>query len=264
MEERQAIELKSAYDFIGLRNIYNICVDFLETSAAEKNLSGPEQFTPGQWTNRLKELNRIIFFGNAGLLRSGSAWIDRQKVVSIYFEIYRPLVYEYNQIIKLEDFSLFIGITRQCIYKWNDIEYLSNVQIEDRSSNDIYNTTDNNSSKRKDNTNISIYRADAAGDNGINASPAIVNLCQQIKVDNETCLTDRMITDKSNPLRYIAILNTKHNWNEKAAAETHERQLTIQEMRAAIGILSSTDGQPAKKSNKTKENRQNKRNVLEK
>lgn len=263
MEKNRTIELKSAYDFIGLRNIYNICDEYLRQSAADKNLDGPEQFTPGQWTNRLKELNRIIFFGNAGLLRTGSAWIDRQKVVSIYFEIYRPLVYEYNQIIKLEDFSLFIGITRQCIYKWNDIEYLSNVQIEDRSSNDLYNTTDN-SSKSKDDSNISIYRADAIRDNGMNASPAIVNLCQQIKVDNESCLADRMITDKSNPLRYIAILNTKHNWNEKAAAETHERQLTIQEMRAAIGLLSAGDGQTAGKSNNKKDNRQNNGKVLEK
>ena len=252
------IKLDSAYDFKGLKDIYNLCNDYLIQSALEKGISGPADFTPGQWTNRLKELNRIIFFGNAGLLRTGSAWIDRQKVVSIYFEIYRPLVYEYNQIIKLEDFSLFLGITRQTIYKWNDI------QIEDRSSNNIYSDTDNNSSNRKDNTNISIYRADAAGDNGINASPAIVNLCEQIKVDNESCLTDRMITDKSNPLRYIAILNAKHNWNEKAAAETHERQLTIQEMRAAIGLLSSTDGQKPEKTDKPHKIQQNKRKVSEK
>lgn len=240
------IKLESAYDFKGLKDIYNLCNDYLLQSAIEKGIAGPADFTPGQWQNRLKDLQRIVF--HRSILKSNKEWIDRQKVVSIYFEIYKPLCNEYGQIIKLEDFSILLGITRQTIYKWNDINYIPNMDLYINSSD------------------IDIY----SSNNGIvkdieeKATPAIVNLCEQIKVDNESCLTDRMITDKSNPLRYIAILNTKHGWNQAEKIQTQEKPLTLAEIRQSIGLLSASDGQNPEKTDTLHKTRQNKRKVSEK
>lgn len=236
------IKLESAYDFKGLKDIYNLCNDYLIQSALEKGIAGPADFTPGQWQNRLKDLQRIVF--NRSILKSKTEWIDRQKVVSIYFEIYKPLCNEYGQIIKLEDFSILLGITRQTIYKWNDINYIHNMDLYINSS-DI------------DNDRI-------VKDIEEKASPTIVNLCEQIKVDNESCLTDRMITDKSNPLRYIAILNTKHGWSQPEKIQAENKPLTLQEIRQSIGLLSATDGQNPEKSDKPHKIQQNKRKVSEK
>ncbi len=240
------ISLKSAYDFKGLKDIYNICNDYLLQSALEKGIAGPADFTPGQWQNRLKDLQRIVF--NRSILQSNTEWIDRQKVVSIYFEIYKPLCNEYTQIIKLEDFSIMLGITRQTIYKWNDISYIPNIDTYINSNDiDIYNRNDR-----------------IVKDIGEKATPVNVNLCEQIKVDNESCLTDRMIIDKSNPLRYIAILNTKHGWNQSEKIQAQEKPLTLAEIRQSIGLLSAGDGQNPEKSDKPHKIQQNKRKVSEK
>ena len=258
MEERQAIELKSAYDFIGLGNIYNICDDYLHRSAAEKGLSSPAEFTPGQWQNRLSRLCFQIFAFNPGIIRNiKTRVLDKAKVVSIYRYIYKELCCEYNQLILVKDFTIFIGISHDTINKWDTVSYID--------LSDIDNYILNNSSNSKDsNTNLNIYSGVVLDDIESKCKPGVVDLLSEIKSDSESCLVGRMITDKGNPLRYLSILNFRHGWNKESSVSRAEKTLSLAEMRQAIGILSAGDGQPAQKSNKKKDKQQNKGNVLEK
>ena len=242
MEENRTIELKSAYDFMGLKHIYNICDDYLNRSAVEKGLSSPAEFTPGQWQNRLTDLYFMLFFNNSGIIRNrNNINIDKQKVVSIYRYVYKQLCNEYNQIIYISDFCSFIGIANSNISNWDTIEYLN--------LDNIYINIDSNNS--------------AAIDIG-KSNPGSVKLSEEIQADSESCLAGRMITDKGNPLRYLSILNFRHGWNKESSVSRAEKTLSLAEMRQAIGILSAGDGQPAQKSNKKKDKQQIKGDVLEK
>lgn len=236
------LSLKSAYDFKGLKDIYNLCNDYLIQSAAEKGLPGPAEFTPGQWLNRLTDLYFMLFFNNPGIVRNrNNINIDKQKVVSIYRYIYKPLCNEYNQIIYISDFCSFIGIANSNISNWDNIEYLN--------LDNIYINIDSNSSSA-----IDIGKS----------KPGSVKLAEEIKLDSESCLASRMISDKGNPLRYLSILNHRYGWNSSDKPNTAEKPLTLAEIRQSIGLLSAGDGRTAEKPDTPHKIQQNKRKVSEK
>ena len=243
------MQLLSAYDFGGLAAIYTAAADQLEASAADLGLSGPRDLSPGQWSNRMRMLSRSVFAG-PGLLRSGRAWLDRERVVSIYREVYRPLCLEYGQIVKLEDFCAMLGVSRQCIYKWSDIPYMGSYRDIGR--------------KEKNGIDIDIYPDGGGPETGGNATLESVNLSEEINADNESCLASLMIADRGNPLRYLSVLNRRHGWNSSSGPERAEKPLSIAEIRQSLGLLSASDGQAAEKSDKPHKIQQNKRKVSEK
>ncbi len=236
------ITLKSAYDFKGLKDIYNICNDYLLQSALEKGIAGPAEFSPGQWKNRLLDLSFEIF-RFSGVLYSDRKYIyDKQKVLSIYLYVYRPLCYEYNKIIYLNDFITLVGISNQTIYNFGTIDYVINPYI--------YNDNKN----RNSNSN-------GIGENG---NRAAVDFAKLINSDSECALSDAMISDKGNPLRYLSILNFRHGWNNSEKIQAQGKPLTLAEIRQSIGLLSAGDGQNPEKSDNPHKIQQNKPKVSEK
>ncbi len=211
------IKLESPYDFQGLNAIYNYCVSYITETTAENG----ENLTPGRWTNRLFELSFMLFRGN-NLLRNKNNVLDKLKVVSVYIYVYKRLCLEYDKIIKVSDFCTFIGISKSTLYNWNTVNY-------------IYDGIGN-----INNSNSVIDNADYTGEN---VTAVAVDLVKLIAEDNEATIVDRMTESNNNPIRYISILNHRYGWNQTDKGTTAQKALTIEEIRASIGLKSIPDGQ---------------------
>ena len=154
---------------------------------------------PSQWNAALKFICNHVFKTNPHILKIPHTVSDGYNLhaVNELLEMYIFMCYSHSQEISITGFCFLSGISRETIHSWGGSRTRSYV-YKDKNGNVI------------DYTAISNLKE---GEYIKEASSTASDVYKKLVEQNEESLVCLLKDRRYNPLKYLSILNRRHNWN---------------------------------------------------
>ena len=139
------------------------------------------------------------------------------------------MCYTHNQEISISGFSFLSGITRDTIHNWGNSNTRSYI-YRDLKGNIINDTALSN-----------LKEGEYIKEPSSTASDIYKKLVEQ----NEESLVCLMKDRRNNPMKYLPILNRRHNWNMPGVREqsSGKQQISIEDLQGKVKELCQNDTQ---------------------
>ena len=219
--------MQGEMDQIGNDDVFeNDIVANLKLFCEENNFENVFDIFPSQWNAALDYIYKRVIKNNPDLLTIPHTISNSYNLYAVneLLDIYIYMCYLHNQEISISGFCKLSGISRDTIHSWGNNNTRSYI-YKDLQGNII---DDIAISNLKDGEYVKEPSATAS------------DIYKKIVENNEESLVCLLKDRRNNPMKYLPILNKRHNWNLPGVSKetTNKNNLSLEDLRGKVLELS--------------------------